>query len=290
MIGLAQLEGFYWVARCQGYTRAANAFPYPITQPAVHKQVRKLELEFGAKLFERVARDRVVLTPAGERLYEFAAPFFAGLPDVVQQISTATYGGKLRVETSGLVLRYLLPGWIRRLVRKRPDIEVSLTEHHIADTARLHSGKTDVIIDFLPDVPSNLSTRVVSTAYPFLVGPSGNLDVARLRTLPFVSYSPRLPHYGYQMKALELMKIAPTRFLSAGNVDSILSLVQAGLGFSFVPWLGVSGPRLAGLVSKRITKVGGSFRIYAAWRTASEDNPFLAALMEAAPRRARPGS
>ena len=142
MIGLAQLEGFYWVARCQGYTRAAAAFPYPITQPAVHKQVAKLERELGARLFERVARDRVVLTPAGARLYDFAAPFFAGLPDVAQQISTASYGGTLRVETSGLVLRYLLPGWIRRLVRNRPDIEISLTEHHIADTARLHRGET----------------------------------------------------------------------------------------------------------------------------------------------------
>ena len=288
MIGLAQLEGFYWVARCQGYTRAARAFPYPITQPAVHKQVRKLERELGAKLFERVSRDRVALTPAGERLYEFAAPFFAGLPELVQQIDTATYGGKLRIETSGLVLRYLLPGWIRRLTRKRPDIEVSLTEHQIADPARVHSGKTDVLIDFLPDEPSNLSSRVVSAAHPFLVAPCGSLDVARLRTLPFVSYSPRLPHYGYQLKALERMSISPTRFLSAGSVDSILSLVRAGLGFSFVPWLGRSGPRLEGLASKRITKVEESFRIYAAWRKGSEDNPLLTALMAAAPGRSRP--
>ena len=289
MNGLTQLEGFFWVARCHGYTRAAQAFPHPITQPAVHKQVRKLEQELGVKLFERVSRDRVVLTPAGQRLYDFAAPFFAGLPEVVRQISTATYGGKLRVETSGLVLRYLLPGWIRRLARKRPDIEVSLAEHHTVDFARLHSGETDVVIDFLPDVPSKISTRVVSAAYPFLVAPSGRLDVARLRTLPFVSYSPRLPHYGYQLRALELMKLTPTRFLSAGNVDSILSLVRAGLGFSFVPWFGRAGPRLEGLASKRITKVDESFRIYAAWRTGSEDNPLLAALMEAAPVRSRPG-
>ena len=282
MIGLAQLEGFYWVARCQGYTRAANAFPYSITQPAVHKQVRKLERELGTRLFERVARDRVMLTPAGERLYEFAAPFFSGLPEVLRRIDTATYGGKLRVETSGLVLRYLLPGWVRRLVEKRPDIEVSLTEHPIADVARLHSGETDVIIDFLREVPDTVSTRVVSRSYPFLVAPSGSLHVARLRKLPFVSYSPRLPHYGYQLKALELMKITPERVLSAGNVDSILSLVQAGLGFSFVPWLEKSGPKRQGLVSKRITMADESFRIYAAWRKGSEGNPLLAAFMEAA--------
>ena len=36
MIQLQRLEGFYWVARCEGYARAARSFPYPITQPGVH--------------------------------------------------------------------------------------------------------------------------------------------------------------------------------------------------------------------------------------------------------------
>ena len=53
MIQLHRLEGFYWVARTGGYARAARAFPYPLTQPAVHQQVRKLEEDLGARLFER---------------------------------------------------------------------------------------------------------------------------------------------------------------------------------------------------------------------------------------------
>ncbi|MDX2010730.1 MAG: LysR family transcriptional regulator, partial [Myxococcaceae bacterium] len=58
-MNLQRLEGFYWVARQQGYARAARAFPYPITQPGVHQQVRRLEDELGVKLFERVGKDRV---------------------------------------------------------------------------------------------------------------------------------------------------------------------------------------------------------------------------------------
>ena len=126
---------------------------------------------------------------------------------------------------------------------------------------------------------------ISAATYPFLVAPPGRLDVARLRTLPFISYSPHLSHYGYQMKALELMKIAPERFLSAGNVDAILSLVRAGLGFSFVPWLRRSGPKLEGLVSKRLRAADESSRIYAEWRPRSVQNPFLTALMQATPAR-----
>ncbi len=65
MIQLSRLEGFYWVGRTGGYASAARAFPYPITQPAVHQQVRKLEGEIGQRLFERVARGKMRLTPAG---------------------------------------------------------------------------------------------------------------------------------------------------------------------------------------------------------------------------------
>ena len=59
---LQRLEGFYWVAKHQGYARAARAFPYPITQPGVHQQISRLEQELGVKLFERTGKDRVVLT------------------------------------------------------------------------------------------------------------------------------------------------------------------------------------------------------------------------------------
>ena len=57
MIQIQRLEGFYWVAFTGGYARAARAFPYPITQPAVHQQVKKLERELDITLFERVGID-----------------------------------------------------------------------------------------------------------------------------------------------------------------------------------------------------------------------------------------
>src|SRR5271166_1892663 len=60
MTSLDRLTGFYWVARTQGYARAVRSFPYPITEPGVHQQVRRLEKELGVPLFVRVGKDRVV--------------------------------------------------------------------------------------------------------------------------------------------------------------------------------------------------------------------------------------
>jgi DNA-binding transcriptional LysR family regulator len=86
MIQIHRLEGFYWVARTGGYARAARAFPYPITQPAVHQQVKKLEGELGVTLFERVGKSEMALTPAGIRLYEFVRPFYEGMAGVVRSL------------------------------------------------------------------------------------------------------------------------------------------------------------------------------------------------------------
>src|SRR5437016_3775864 len=97
MIQLHRLEGFYWVAKTQGYAKAARAFPYPITQPGVHQQVKKLESDVGVELFERVGKDKVVLTPAGQRLFEFVAPFLEKLPAVAEALRSGELAGRLRV-------------------------------------------------------------------------------------------------------------------------------------------------------------------------------------------------
>ena len=54
MVDLHRLEGFWLVATHGGYARAARAAAYPITQPALHQQVKKLEAEVGITLLERV--------------------------------------------------------------------------------------------------------------------------------------------------------------------------------------------------------------------------------------------
>src|SRR4051812_37772510 len=135
MISLSRLEGFYWVARTEGYARAARAFPYPITQPGVHQQVRRLEEELGVELFERTGKDRVGLTPQGHALYAFVAPFYEGLAPIAQALKGGTFGGRLRIHSASLHLRTLLPPWLRKLHVKRPDIEVVLTEVRMPDVS-----------------------------------------------------------------------------------------------------------------------------------------------------------
>ena len=291
MIQLHRLEGFYWVARTQGYARAARAFPYPITQPAVHQQVKKLENDLGVELFERVSKDRVRLTAAGERLQAFVAPFFESLPAVVRSLKSGEYGGQLSIAAAGTLLRYLLPAWLKRLQRAHPEIQVELAELPDRDLEPLRRGRADLIVDYLPEVPDDLAVMKVAVLRPFLVFPAAHALAKRKRVSPadfaaetFVAYTPGTLPYGLQMRALAAHGVACRHMLSAGTADTILGFVESGLGFSIVPSLDEAGPKGRQLVARPLVAPKVEFPVYAAWRKDTPPNPLLDAALEAAPR------
>jgi DNA-binding transcriptional LysR family regulator len=291
MIQLQRLEGFYWVARTGGYARAARAFPYPITQPAVHQQVKKLEAEIGAQLFERVGKDRMVLTAAGQRLYDVVRPFYEVLPSLVRSLREGDYGGELFVHTATMFLRWLVPPWILRVQEKHPGLRVHLAETLQPDVEGLRRGAVDLVIDHLPSVPDDIEALHVATLRPFVVVPRTHalakkkrLALTELAADTFIAYTPGLLAHELQMRALAEHGVAPARILSASSAEAILGFVEAGLGCSIVPSLDTDGPRSRMVVVHPLDGAERSFPVYAAWRKDVPENPLLDAMLQAAPR------
>jgi DNA-binding transcriptional LysR family regulator len=288
-IQLHRLEGFYWVARTGGFTAAARAFPYPITQPGVFQQVRRLEDDMGVVLCERSTRDRVRLTPAGERLFVFCAPFFEGLSSMIQTLGDDARGATLRVDASGLALRQLLPSWVRSLKRARPDYIVEMEETQVPELDRLRSGAADVIVDHFTRVPTGFASKVVATAKSYLVLPRGHAIRRRgfspsvLRGLPLVSYHPSLPQHAAQMAAVRKHVGEPARTVSVSSADSILAFVEAGLGYSVVPWIDPRGPRGSGIQAFLQRGPGTEHPVMAVWRKADPPNKVVALLLDHLP-------
>jgi DNA-binding transcriptional LysR family regulator len=290
MIQLQRLEGFYWVARCEGYARAARSFPYPITQPGVHQQVKRLEEELGVRLFERVGKDRVILTTEGRALYDYVAPFLEGLPSVARSLRSGEVGGRLRIHASGHMLRYLLPPWLRRLQSQRPDIEVELFESKVPAVALVRSGEADLLVDHLSEVPEDLEARQVGQTRPFLVFPSnhplarkGTVNPRQLGDEPFITYSADLQLRELQLSALAHHGVTPRRLHAADSSETILGFVAAGLGYSLLASLLPKGPRVPGVVAQPVTQPAREFPIYAAWRKSAHAHPLLAVLLSLAP-------
>ncbi|MET0406222.1 MAG: LysR family transcriptional regulator [Cystobacter sp.] len=290
MIQLQRLEGFYWVARCEGYARAARAFPYPITQPGVHQQVRRLEAELGVRLFERVGKDRVVLTAQGRVLFDAVSPFYEGLPALERSLRSGEVGGRLRIHASGHVMRHLLPPWLRRLRQHRPDIEVALFEAKTPAVSSLRSGETDLLVDHLPEVPADLEARQVGKTQVFLVVPSlpklaqkGPVSPTPWRDEPFITYSSDTYLRDLQLSALAHFGVVPRRMYAADSSETILGFVAAGLGYSLLASVLPRGPRVPGVTATPLTEPAREFPLYAAWRRGPQTNPLVTALLSLAP-------
>lgn len=291
MIQLQRLEGFYWVARCEGYARAARAFPYPITQPGVHQQVKRLESELGVRLFERVGKDRVILTPQGRALYAYVAPFLEGLNAVERSLRTGTVGGTLRIHASGHALRHLLPPWLRRLQGQRPDIEVALFEAKVPAVSLVRSGEADLLVDYLPEVPTDLSVQEVGRTRAFLVFPAHHrlarkktsVRPSELQDEPFIAYSADSQLRELQLSALALHGVTPPRLLAADSAETILGFVAAGLGYSLLASVLPRGPKEPGVIAQPLTRPAREFPIYAAWRKSTQPHPLVQALLALAP-------
>lgn len=144
------LELFYYVAKHGGIMPAVRNIPYGIQQPAVSAQVAQLEEFLGVTLFQRRP---FALTPAGEKLFEFIAPFFSRLDAVAGELQ----GGQarqFRLGASSIVLRDHLPQLLAGVKRKFPGVKISLREGYAAGLVELLArDEVDLVITLVERKP-----------------------------------------------------------------------------------------------------------------------------------------
>jgi len=121
-----QLKAFYYSVKCGSLSAAAEALY--ITQPAVTKQIQQLHATYGIKLLNRFGK-KMVLTDAGEVLYDFASKIFEAevqaeeiLRDFQQRKS-----GRIRIHASESFGAYYLPFMVNLFRKKYPTpIQISV--------------------------------------------------------------------------------------------------------------------------------------------------------------------
>ncbi|MBI2516196.1 MAG: LysR family transcriptional regulator [Opitutae bacterium] len=208
------LELFYHVARHGGISRAVRHMPYGIQQPAVSGQLRALEKELGVRLFERVP---FRLTPAGEKLRDFAAPFFDNL-GAMAEVLRAEQSPVLRLGMAEVAIRDYVPAILARLRKEQPALRVKLRAGLQAEMeAWLEQGEVDLAI-----VP--LGRR-----------PPPRLRCRRLLRLPLVLLVPRVRNI---RTAEELWRadLALCPLISMPSTESISRKFQQGLRTRGLRW------------------------------------------------------
>ncbi|WP_416562003.1 LysR family transcriptional regulator [Nocardia testacea] len=234
---LRQLEYFVAVAEEQNFTRAAQRVH--ISQSGVSAQIRALERELGAELFDRSART-ATLTVAGKAALEHARTALEAAEAVGQAVGEVTdlIRGRLTV---GMVVGCTVTPLFDALAdfhRAHPGVEISLLEDNsdrLAEAVR--TGALDVaLIGTATAEPDGLKALTLLREQLVAAVPRGHALAARRRVTltelcahPLVCMPSGTGVRTVLDRACQTQDLRPVVALEAGAADAIADLAARGL-------------------------------------------------------------
>jgi DNA-binding transcriptional LysR family regulator len=240
---LRQLRYFVAVAREGSLTRAAATIP--VAQQSLSAQIRSLERQVGAPLFERGPRG-VQLTEVGAALLKEARPLVTQADRAFDRVRRAAVGQRetLTVGFIPSVGNYVVPPLVRAFSTTYPEIALHTEDLPIAALVQgLRDGRLDAGLT-RPPLVDDIATEVMLSEPVAAVLPAEHpladaesLDLADLSGEPWVltqraSWEPWHRKYDRDFAAAGF---APRIVQRGTSVQSLLALVAAGVGVTRLP-------------------------------------------------------
>ena len=241
-VEIHQLRYFVTVAERRHFTQAAADLA--VAQPSVSKQIRKLEGELGAPLFQRT-RGEIALTQAGEALLPWAKRVLADVDGARHEVRdlAGLARGRLSVGATPSLTTVVLPAMLARFHGEHPGIELVL--HEAGSRVLLERperGDVELALVILPIQEESFATTPLFREELVLAVPRDHqfarrrsVRVADLRDVPLVMF-----REGYDLRAVTIAAcqqagFEPTFALEGGEMDGVLRMAAAGLGVAVVP-------------------------------------------------------
>ncbi|MGW0071457.1 LysR family transcriptional regulator [Streptosporangium sandarakinum] len=233
---LRQLEYFVAVAEERSFTRAAERVH--ISQSGVSAQIRRLERELGAELFDRSARV-ATLTVAGKAALEHARAALAAAGAAGRAVGEVTGLVRGRL-TAGMVVGCTVTPLFEALAafhRAHPGVEISLLEDgsdRLAEGVR--TGALDLALAGAAALPEGLETLTVVSERLVAAVPADHALAGRPRTTlaelcahPLVCMPPGTGVRTVFDRACAARGLEPAVTLQASAPDAVADLAARGL-------------------------------------------------------------
>lgn len=241
-----QLRYMLAVARTGNFSRAAEQCH--VSQPSLSQQIQKLEEELGERLFDRM-RPEVKLTAHGEAFLRRAVRILEEVDAARREASEAKelLSGRVALGVLPTIAPYLLPGIMAEFVEKYPGVEMIVQED---TTAHLLKQSLACEIDFAlaspPFSESQLEVRELFSEELLLALPSGH-PLTRKRSVSANDLQAErliVMKEGHclgdqVLRFCDRRDLKPTISFRSAQLETIQSLVRAGLGISLVPAMAV---------------------------------------------------
>lgn len=287
---LRVVETFLKVAEVGSFSRAAERLGY--SQSAVTMQIKQLETELGAALFERVPRG-VVLTDAGRTFAFHAHALMEAAAAAVTAVSPTAdernLTGTLRIGSVESTATSLLPPVLAAFAREHPATQIVVVTSALEELAdKCRRGELDLMLTFEQPITLPGFTRetlrdeavVLATAPGLVPEADTTIDPEGLARLPFV-LTERGESYRHDFdRALAEHDIVVTPTIETGSTEMLVRLAAGGAGVALVPRFSASAALQNGsLVQLHATLELPRMAIQLLYREQKWVTPVMAAFM-----------
>ncbi len=239
---IQSIQAFLAVSASGSFSRAADTLF--LTQPAVSKRIQTLEHSLGIVLFDRIGKS-VRLTEAGHALLPSCRRIIAEIEESRRIISNLrqTTSGVLNLATSHHIGLHRLPPVLREYSSSYPEVELKLAFMDSEQACRhIIKGEIELAIITLPDQDDERLEMKPIWHDPLCTTASKHHALAsagRLSIRQLLNHTAILPSPGTYTRqlidaALGLDATVHTLF-ETHYLETIKSMVQAGLGWSMLP-------------------------------------------------------
>lgn len=236
----------------RSFSRAAEKLM--VTQPAISAQIRTLENEVGARLFDRDG-GKVTFTAAGKVFEPFAEHCLQCHNHITVTIGELHRSprGEISVSANEATSLYVLPTVFAQFKRQYSRVGLSIVR---ADRARSIESVLSREVDFgvvsLPLKDPRLLVDIIHRDEVVLVAPKNHSLAAResVKLPEILQHSLLLPKQGRQRELIEDLfrthEMQPRVAMEVESSELLKRLVVAGLGIGFLPRINVIGDEKMG--------------------------------------------
>jgi DNA-binding transcriptional LysR family regulator len=240
-VDLYELKSFSVLARELHFRRAAERLC--ISQPALSKQIRRLEEKVGGGLFARTRR-RVTLTETGRVLLPLADKLLQDSEQALTTAKEASSGraGILRIGFGLAAVSELLPRTILRFSREYPLIKLQMSDMSTpSQLTALLQESLDIGIVRLPIASTELDSfplirerLLLAVPESFRYSHRDRLSTLRNALFVLISRSASSTFHNHALSLCRSAGFTPNVVQESGETFTILNFVRAGLGVSLV--------------------------------------------------------
>jgi LysR family hydrogen peroxide-inducible transcriptional activator len=245
-----QLRYVVAVARTGNFSRAAEQCH--VSQPSLSQQIQKLEGELGGRLFDRMKREAKP-TPQGDAFLRHAVRVLEEVDAARREAKDATdlLSGTVAIGVLPTIAPYLLPGVMSGFTENFPGVEVIIQEDTTAHLIKLLLAyEIDFALASQPIQDPRLEVRELFAEELLLALPPGH-PLTRKRTVCVADLEKERFIVMKEGHCLgdQVLQFCTRRDLRANisfrstQLETIQSLVRAGLGVSFVPAMATQSKR-----------------------------------------------